>query len=101
MSSRYFFPHGFEELKTKLSSDEAISGFSVFHNNVVCLNRNLKDLETQLLYEVHFHFNVIGVTEIKITNANSQMCTTYIPGYVFEYVPTPLASGGIGMFIDK
>lgn len=24
-----------------------------------------------------------------------------MPGYVFEYVPTPLASGGVGMFIDE
>ena len=37
----------------------------------------------------------------KITNANSQMCTAHIPSYVFEYVPTPLASGGVGMFIDE
>ena len=29
------------------------------------------------------------------------MCTAHIPGYVFEYVPTPLASGGVGMFIDE
>ena len=41
------------------------------------------------------------VTETKITNANLQMCTAHIPGYVFEYVPTPLASGGVGMFIDE
>ena len=23
-----------------------------------------------------------------------------IPGYVFEYVPTPLASGGVGLYIN-
>ena len=82
------------DTKTKLSKDETISSFSVFHNNVVSLNRNLENLQTQLLHEVDFHFNVIGVTETKITNANSQMCTAHIPGYVFEYVPTPLASRG-------
>ena len=48
-----------------------MSGFSVFHNNVVSLYHNL-------FYEVDFNFNVIGVTETKITNANSQMCTTYM-----------------------
>ena len=89
-------------MKTKLSKDESISSFSVFHNNVVSLNRNLENLHTsQLLHEADFHFNVIGVTETKITNANSQMCTAHIPGYVFEYVPTPLASRGVGMFIDE
>ena len=53
------------------------------------------------MQEVDFHFNVIGVTETKITNANSQLYIAHIPGYVFEYVPTPLASGGVGMFIDE
>ena len=23
-----------------------------------------------------------------------------IPGYVFEYVPTPLASGGVGLYVN-
>ena len=41
------------------------------------------------------------MTETKIINANSQMCTAHIPGYVFEYVPMPLASGGVEMFIDE
>lgn len=48
--------------------------------------------------ELDFHFNIIGVTETKITNVNSQMCTAIIPGYSFEYVPTPLSSGGVGLF---
>ena len=101
ITSRYFSPHSFKEMKTKLSKDEATSSFSVFHNNVASLNRNLENLQTQLLRELDFHFNVIGVTETKITNANSQLCTAHIPGYVFESVPTPLASGGVGMFMDE
>ena len=28
-------------------------------------------------------------------------CCPTIPGYNFEHVPTPLASGGVGMFIDE
>ena len=28
------------------------------------------------------------------------MCTAIIPGYSFEYVRTPLSSGGVGLFID-
>ena len=93
ITSRYFSPHSLKEMKTKLSKDKAASSFSVFHNNVVSLNRNLDNLATQLWEEVDFHFNVIGVTETKITNANSQLYIAHIPGYVFEYVPTPLASG--------
>jgi len=83
-------------MKTKLSKDETSSSFSVFHFNVVSLNRNLENLQTQILHAI----NVIGITETKITNANSQLCTAHIPGYVFEYVSTPRASVGVGMFID-
>ena len=95
--SRYFSPHTFRELKTKQLKDEMQSRFSVFHNNVSSLNRNL----THLLQELDFHFNVIGVTETKITNCNVHTCNANIPGYVFECVPTPLASGGVGLFIDE
>ena len=42
-----------------------------------------------------------GVTETKITNSNLHTCNANIPGYVLECVPTPLASGGVGLFIDE
>ena len=64
------------------------------------LNRNLENLQTHLLDELDFHFDVIGVTETKITNTNDQSHHK-IPGYEFEYVPTPLASGGVRLFIDE
>ena len=54
-----------------------------------------------LLDELDFHFNVIGITETKITNSNENNFHPSIPGYVFEYVPTPLASGGVGLFVDQ
>ena len=96
--SRYYSSHSFRQMKTKVESDIS---FSVFHNNEVSLNRNLENLQTHILHELNFHFNIIGVSETKITNANSEMCTAKIPGYSFEYVPTPLSSGGVGLFIDE
>ena len=54
------------------------------------------------MYNYHHHrFNVIGVTETKITNSNSVDFCPIIPVYNFEHVPTPLAFGGVGMFIDE
>ena len=88
-------------MKTKLSKAEIDTSFSVFHNNVVSLNCNLENLQTHILHELDFHFNIIGVSETKITNANSELCTAKIPGYSFEYAPTPLSSGGVGLFIDE
>ena len=78
-----------------------MSCLSIFHNNVRSLKRNLENLQVQLLDELDFHFNIIGVTETKITNSTQLNFETKIPGYEFEYVPTPLASGGVGMYIDN
>ena len=88
-------------MKTKFLEAQTDTSFSVFHNIVVSINRNLENFQTHILYEIDFHFNIIGVTETKITNVNSQMCTAVIPGYSFEYVPMPLSSGGVGLFIDE
>ena len=98
--SRCFSPHNFQEKKNKLTKDEIDCSFLIFHNNILSLNRNLENLQTHVLHELNFHFNIIGVTETKITNSNHACCPT-IPGYEFEYVPTLLAFGGVGMFIDE
>ena len=52
-------------MKTKLSKVEIDTSFSVFHNNVVSLNRNLENLQTHILHKLDFHFNIIGVSETK------------------------------------
>jgi hypothetical protein len=84
----------------KLSEKEIQSSFSIFHNNIVSINRNLENL-TVLLDELDFYFSIIGVTETKITKSNESNFHPTIPGYCFEHAPTPLASGGAGLFIDK
>ena len=99
IQSRYFSPHSFKQLSSTFTKHQVESSLSIFHNNITSLNRNLEDLETHCLHELDFHFNIIGVTETKITNSNESTCLSKIPGY--EYVPTPLASGGVGLFIDE
>ena len=97
IQSRYYSPHNFQELKNKLTRDEIDCSFSIFHNNILSINRNLENLQTHILDELNFRFNIIGVTETKINNSNSVDCYPTIPGYNFEHVSTPLASGGVGM----
>ena len=53
-----------------------------------------------LLDELDFNFDVIGVTETKITNSNVNEAHPNIPGYCFECVPTPLASS-VGLFVHE
>lgn len=52
-----------------------------------------------VLDELDFYFDVIGVSETKVSN--SDFCVPEIPGYNFEFAPTPLACGGISLFMDK
>ena len=51
-----------------------------------------------LFLRLIFYHLLIGVPKTKITSSNSACCLT-IQGYEFEYVHTPLASGGVAMFI--
>ena len=99
--SKFYSPHTCEQLKNSLTKNELEHTFSVFHNNVRSIRSNLEYLESHLLDELDFHFNIIGITETKITNSNSDVVLPKIPGYNFEYVPTPLSAGGVRMFIDE
>lgn len=43
--------------------NEIDCSFSIFHNNVFSTNRNLENLQTHILDELNFRFNIIGVPE--------------------------------------
>ena len=75
------------------------ASFSVVHNNVCSLRRNLKKLQTHILDELDFPFSIIGITETRITNEDLGGFSYNIPGYSFECVPTPLSAGGVGVYI--
>ena len=64
--------------------------FLFFYSNVVRLNRHFENLQTHLLHELEFFFNVIGATETKLINFNFYTCNANIPGYVFQCAPTSL-----------
>ena len=66
------------------------------------MRRNLENFQSHLLEELQLHFSVIGVTETKITNSNLPLdFNPSIPNYRFEFVPTPLSAGGVGMYIHN
>ena len=94
---KYYSPLSFSLLTKKLKKQVFQSQLTLFHNNVRSLKSNLENLQTHLLNELNFHFNIIGVTETRITNSNFIDFNPNITGYNFEYVPTPLSAGGVGM----
>ena len=92
---KYYSPHSFSLLTNKLNKQVFRSQLTLFHNNVCSLKSNLENLQTHLLNELDFHFNIIGVTETRITNSNFIDFNPNITGYNFQYVPTPLSAGGV------
>ena len=76
--SRYFSPHSFVQTISKISQNALLSSFSIFHNNVVSLNGNLENLQTHILEELEFHFDVLEISENKVTNSNVDILTPLI-----------------------
>ena len=99
IQSNYYCPHSFNVLRNRLSSLDDDFKFSLLHNNVRSVRRNLENLQVHLLDELGHHLSVIGVSETKITKTSLLDFNPSIAGYEFEYVPTPLAAGGVGMYI--
>ena len=98
--SRYYSPYSFYKFKSELPSRVSDSSFSLLHNNIRSLKRNLENFQVHLLDELNFEFSIIGVSETKTISGKEMDFNPSIPGYVFEYVPTPLASGGVGLYIN-
>ena len=97
--SRYFSPYSFKE-QNKHVIENNDDSFSIFHNNLISLSNNFENLQSSILDELGFNFNIIGITKTKINDSNSESAEFSLPGYEFEFVPTPLAFSGVGMFID-
>ena len=71
-------------MKNNLSKDETESSFSIFHNNILSINRNLEVLETHIFGRIKFP---LTVTEIKIKNSNPAAICPTIQGYKRSHVP--------------
>ena len=82
IQSSYFSPHSFNMFKKNLPKGKVDSSFSVFHNSIASISRNLENVSI-LLYELDFHFNVIGITETKF-----QMRITFIQAFQVMFLNT-------------
>lgn len=102
--ANYYSPHTFNN--TKKSNRFPFpngNSFSILHNNVRSLRANFDNFQDHLICEPDHKFDILGISETKIT-INSERSIDFnlnIDGYSFEYVPTPLASGGVGMYINN
>lgn len=59
--------NGIKGLNQQFKPDESsVSKFSFFHTNIRSVKSNLDDFQCHSLLELHFHFNIIAVTETRI-----------------------------------
>ena len=97
--SNYYSPHSFSQLQKSIINEFS---FSLIHNNIRSLKRNGENLQSHLLNELNCHFSEIRITETRIKNSDIPLDFNMdIPNYNFEFVPTPLNAGGVGMYIDN
>ena len=59
----------------------------------------LMDNFTSRIERLDFEFDLIGISETKIKNGNEPLLNVHLNGYNFEFVPTPLVCGGVGLYI--
>ena len=77
--SRFFSPHSFYAMKNTFHDTNDL--FSLFHADVRSLKRNFENLQTHLLNELGYPFNIIGITETRITENDQSDYHPSIPGY--------------------
>ena len=97
--ANYYSPYSFNERKQLMPRSD--SNFSIIHNNIRSLRSNFEDFQNHILTELDCNFDIIGISETKITHSSHLDLNFNINGYTFEQVPTPLASGGVGMYISN
>ena len=95
---RFFSPHNFKNYSNSLTKKQ-LEPSSIFHNNILILNKNIEKLVKHYLENIDLHLDIIGITATKMTNTNQNFASKILC-YAFEHVPTRQASRGVGLFID-
>ena len=96
--SKYFSPMSFKKSLPQYISSSTIS---IAHNNIRSLKKNFEEFQNQVLSELNIEFNVIGLSETRICISENANLIPSLPGYCFEYAPTPLSAGGVGFYINN
>ena len=75
------------------------SSFGFLHVNIASLNKHFDEL-SETLSRLRYNFDVIGISEHKITKEKLPSNNITLPGYEeFIYEPTGTTHGGAGFYI--
>lgn len=95
----YYSIHDFHS-REEICHSFSKNSFSTFHCNIRSLAANYDNLIT-LLSELHYPFNVIGLSETKIKVNKDQISNTSIPSYDFISQPSLQNAGGVGFYVKN
>ena len=88
-----------DEIKALKSRDKKNS-LSFFHINARSLNKNFDDLEYRLK-RTSKSFDIIAVSETRISKKTSLICNINLKNYSFESTPTGFSAGGTPLSISN
>ena len=74
------------------------SSVSLFHLNTCSLSKNFEDLE-YLLHSTNLNFDVIAISETRITKNKAQINHIDLTNYSYEHCPTESSAGGTLLYI--
>ena len=74
------------------------SSLSLFHLNTCSLSKNFEDLE-YLLDSTNLNFDVIAISETRITKNKAQINHIDLTNYSYEHCPTESSAGGTLLYI--
>ena len=74
------------------------SSLSLFHLNTCSLSKNFEDFE-YLLDSTNFKFDVIAISETRITKNKAQINHIDLTNYSYEHCPTESSAGGTLLYI--
>ena len=96
VNSQYYNIKKFNSIKY----DKA-SSLSLMHVNIASLNAHIDDLKT-VLSRLKTSFDIIGISDHKISNDNPPSNNIDLPGYnEFKFEPTATSHGGTGFYIKN
>ena len=96
MECRYY---DLEEIQT-LNIPKKSKSLSMFHINACSLSKNFDDLE-YLLKTTNMNFNIIPISEFRITKNINKMSNINFNNYVFEFAPTESLARGTLIYVEN
>ena len=86
-----------EEIQT-LKIPNKSKCLSMFHINTCSLSKNFDDLE-YLLKTTNMNFDIIAISETRITENMNKITNININNYAFEFTPTESSAGGTLIYV--